>query len=58
MYLTETSNNIFVCYVILFEGTFYYFAICMCISVTLRVNGTVQFTLTLVMRLNIRLNEL
>ena len=40
-------------YVILIEWTFYYFVICKCMSTIVRVNGTVQFTFFLVMRLNI-----
>ena len=59
-YLTGPSNKIFVrillafnsCYVILIEWTFYYFVMCKCMSTTVYVNGTVQFTFLLVMRLN------
>ena len=32
---------------------FYYLVMCKCMSTTVRVNGTVQFTFFLVMRLNI-----
>ena len=39
--------------VVLIEWTFYYFVLCKCMSTTVRVNGTVQFTFFLVMRLNI-----
>ena len=36
------------------NGFFYYLVTCKCISTTVQGNGTVQFTLFLVMRLNIR----
>ena len=60
-YSTCPSNKIFVrllfafksCYVIRIEWTFYYFVMCQCMSITIRVNGTVQFTFFLVMKLNI-----
>ena len=32
---------------------FYYLVMCKCMSTTVRVNGTVQFTFFLVMKLNI-----
>ena len=35
------------------ELTFYYFAMCKCIRISVRVNGAVQFTFFLVRRLNI-----
>ena len=41
------------CYVILIEWTFYYFVIRKCLNPNVRVNGTVQFTFFLVIRLNI-----
>ena len=36
----------------LLNGLFYYLAMCNCVSTTVRLNGTVQFTFFLVMRLN------
>ena len=55
------SNKIFVrmlftfnsCYVILIEWTFYYSVMSKCMSTTVCVNGTVQFTFFFVMSLNI-----
>ena len=60
-YSTGPSNKIFVrilfafnsCYVILTKWTFYYFVKCKRMDTTVRVNGTVQFTFFLVMRLDI-----
>ena len=45
------------CYVMLIEWTFYYFfiwffALCKCMSIPVHVNGTVQFILVLIVRLN------
>ena len=60
-YSTGPSNKIFVrilfafnsCSVIPIEWTSYYFVMCKCISTTVCVKSTVQFTFFLVMRLNI-----
>ena len=60
-YFIGPSKKIFVrilfvfnsCYNIFIEWTFYYFLISKCLSTTVRVSGSVQFTFFLVMRLNI-----
>ena len=40
------------CYVIFIEWTFYYFVTCKCLSTIVRVNDAVQFTFSLVKKLN------
>ena len=53
LYLARISFVLIVALLFLLYGLFYYLAMCKCMSVTVRGNGTVQFAFFFIMRLNI-----